>query len=291
MAFDTLPEQNYDSFTPRGRDYMQQTIARSRAALAHVHGLFDIAYGSDPRQQLDVYRPLDAGDAPLPVVIFLHGGGWAFGFKEQMAFMAPIVTALPAIFVSVSYRLIPQHRFPAALEDTVAALKWVHDNIAAHGGDPTRIAIGGHSAGGHLAALAVLRRELLKQAGVPEDVVKLCTPVSATFEFQVGELEAMGKAMLDQPEDAPQASPINFVEGNGTPFFITWGSTDFPRIMTTSRLMVETMVSLGQPVSHREHEGCDHYDTNLDLADPHNPWVGALRQAFAPTAAQANPEN
>jgi acetyl esterase/lipase len=282
MSFANLPQQNYDSFTPRAKDYMQQTIDRSKQAAEQTRSFFDMPYGPDPRQQLDIYCPLAEGGTNLPVVMFLHGGGWSFGYKEQMGFMATPIVAMPAIFVSVSYRLIPAHRFPAALDDTIAAIKWVHDNIAGYGGDPGRIGIGGHSAGGHLSAMAVLRRDLLEAEGLPEDVIKICLPVSATFRFEIGQLEAMGKDMLNSPEEAPSASPITFADGTRTPFFITWGSDDFDRVRNTSLDMVAKLESLGSSVGHHEFEGYDHYDTNLDLANPDNIWVKTVSKALAP---------
>lgn len=103
-----------------------------------------------------LYRPPVAG--PLPVVVFLHGGGWIGGsldsFDEPCATLA---RRLGALVVSPDYRLAPEHPFPAAPDDTVAALRWVEDHISEFGGDPERIAVGGESAGANLAAVAALR--------------------------------------------------------------------------------------------------------------------------------------
>jgi acetyl esterase/lipase len=89
------------------------------------------------------------------VVLFMHGGGWIGGsldaFNEPCAALAHNTGAL---VVSPEYRLAPEHPFPAAVEDTLAALRWVADNIATYGGDPERIAVGGESAGANLAAVA-----------------------------------------------------------------------------------------------------------------------------------------
>ncbi|SKW94830.1 putative flavoprotein involved in K+ transport [Mycobacteroides abscessus subsp. massiliense] len=116
----------------------------------------DFPAGNDGRK-LRLYHPKEAS-APLPVVLFIHGGGWIGGsldaFNEPCAALAHNTGAL---VVSPEYRLAPEHPFPAAVEDTQAALTWVADNIATYGGDPERIAVGGESAGANLAAVAAQR--------------------------------------------------------------------------------------------------------------------------------------
>jgi cation diffusion facilitator CzcD-associated flavoprotein CzcO/acetyl esterase/lipase len=103
-----------------------------------------------------IYRP--AVEGPLPVIVFIHGGGWVGGnldaFDEPCATLARNVGAL---VVSPDYRLAPEHPFPAATDDTVAVLRWAADHIADLGGDPQRIAVGGESAGANLAAVAAQR--------------------------------------------------------------------------------------------------------------------------------------
>lgn len=120
-----------------------------------------------------LYRP--AGDGPLPVVVLIHGGGFIAGsldsFDEPCAGVARRVSA---IVVSPDYRLAPEHRFPAATDDTVAVLHWAADHIAGYGGDPARIAVGGESAGANLAAVAALR--LRDEGGPPLRAQVLITP-------------------------------------------------------------------------------------------------------------------
>jgi acetyl esterase len=106
-----------------------------------------------------IYTP--EGEAPLPVLAFLHGGGWVIGSLESHdALCRALARAVPAIVVAVDYRLAPENPFPAGLDDGYAALTWIADNAASLGGDPARIAIGGDSAGGNLgAAIALLARD------------------------------------------------------------------------------------------------------------------------------------
>ena len=191
--------------------------------------------------------------------------------------MAPCFTDLPAIFVSVSYRMLPDVRHPVPLDDTVAALAWVHDNIGRHGGSPARLFLGGHSAGGHLSALATLRRDKLAAARLPEGVVKACFPVSSVFKFEIGELEGRGKFLLNHPDDATDASPINFVAGNRVPFYIVWGDDDLEYVLRTSPTMVEALKDAGGHVEHDIFAGYDHFQPSLDGGRPDSQWVRTVR--------------
>jgi acetyl esterase len=102
-----------------------------------------------------IYRPDVAG--PLPVLVYFHGGGWVLGeIATHEAFCCSVCNAVACIVVSVGYRLAPEHKYPAAAEDAYAATRWVFEHAGRFGGDPQRIAIGGDSAGGNLAAAVAL---------------------------------------------------------------------------------------------------------------------------------------
>jgi acetyl esterase len=118
---------------------------------------------------LRLYRGAGTKDgAALPALVFLHGGGWVFGdLDTHDGPCRMLANAARCVVVSVDYRLAPEHKFPAAFDDSVAATAWIADNAAALGIDPTRLAVGGDSAGGNLAAAVCL---WARERGAP----KLC---------------------------------------------------------------------------------------------------------------------
>ena len=123
----------------------------------------DLAYGSDPRNRLDIFtRSSSAPDAP--VLVFLHGGGFVMGDKhtEGSPFnsnMGAFAARMGFVGVTMTYRLAPANRFPSGLEDLRAAITWLRDNIAAHGGDPAKIVLSGQSAGAAHVAGYVAHRD------------------------------------------------------------------------------------------------------------------------------------
>ena len=150
----SLVEQGFPGFRAAGVDTAREVVesfAEMQAPAPATAATSEHAYGPDPEQQLRIHRPtLEMG---LPVVVYLHGGGFVGG---SLAVADEVVRDLAertgAIVVSVTYRRAPEHRFPAAHDDAFAALRWVREHIAEHGGDPDRIALAGDSAGGNLAA-------------------------------------------------------------------------------------------------------------------------------------------
>ena len=106
---------------------------------------------------LRLYRPLPASDEALPVLVYFHGGGWTIGdLDSHDTLCRELANRAGCAVVSVGYRLGPEHRFPAAVDDSIAATRWVHANAATLGLDATRLAVGGDSAGGNLAAVVAI---------------------------------------------------------------------------------------------------------------------------------------
>lgn len=129
------------------------------------------------RQTLDVYTPERPGAEKLPVMFWIHGGGWEVGDKSDVALKPKVFTERGFVFVSTGYRLLPEVTMDVLTRDVATALGWVHKNIAAHGGDPQRIFVGGHSAGAQLAALLCTDERYLREQGVSFEVLKGCVPV------------------------------------------------------------------------------------------------------------------
>jgi len=143
----------------------------------------DIRYGTThERQVLDVHAP--AGAKNLPVVFWIHGGGWQTGDKSMVALKPKAFAEAGFVFVSINHRLLPTVEMGAITRDVASALGWVHKNIATHGGDPNRLLVMGHSSGGQLAALMCTDDRYAKAEGFALSVIKGCVPVDAdTFDI------------------------------------------------------------------------------------------------------------
>jgi len=286
MAFDNLGEQP-SLFPPEAEAYARRAIELSRQRAAKCEVAFDVPYAGDDERKLDIYRPRSEAAGPLPVLVFAHGGGWTHGFKEWMGLLAPPITAIPAIFVSVSYRLAPEHRFPAQAEDCAAAIAWVSRNIARFGGDPARISVGGHSAGGHLYALVTVRHDLLRAAGLQPSVIKACFPVSARFNLVFANPEPgtseyrINTLLLASPADANAASPLHYVKSNVVPFYLAYGTRDFPNIIRSNEEMFEALRAQGGKVERLMLSNHDHFDTALETGNLDHPWITMVREALS----------
>lgn len=162
------------------------SFAGCPASHADFQVVSDIRYATTPGvaanlQSLDIYRPVPPPSDPMPVVIWVHGGGWKTGDKaNQMRYKPSLFTAAGYCLVSVNYRLSPEPpnndpnrvMYPIHEQDVAAAIAWVHAHIAEYGGDAVRIALMGHSAGAHLVSLVSVDSAFLASHNVPPSVIK-----------------------------------------------------------------------------------------------------------------------
>lgn len=168
MPIDAAVQNLLEGLNAQGvRSFEHMSVAEARATVA---SFVDLQTPPEPvAQVIDTTYPGPAGDqsirlyipdapGPLPVVAYYHGGGFVTGdltVTEELC--RSLANDAGAIVAAVTYRLAPEHKFPAATDDTYAALCWIAENATGFGGDPTRIAVHGDSAGGNLAAVAALR--------------------------------------------------------------------------------------------------------------------------------------
>ena len=280
-------------FPPEAEKYSRRALELSASAIGQCDVRKDIPYGDDPRQILDVYRPLIAFRRPVPVLLFFHGGGWTNGYKEWVGLLGPSITAFPALFVSVSYRLAPSNRFPAPFDDCVAAVKWTYDQIAEFGGDPERLFVGGHASGGHLTALATLRVDELIAAGLPKNVIQACFPISArlnmVFRAPVpGSAEYRHQSMLfAADQDAVSASPLHQIGRSEAPFLLTYGSRDTPSIIEDNERMFAALNAHGVPAERLMLEGLDHFDSAIETRHADSLWMRAVRRRMCDDAPES----
>jgi acetyl esterase/lipase len=165
-----------------------------------------VGYGELTDIPLRIYWPPSETEESLPIVVFYHGGGWAIGDLDTHDHVARAhAIGAKAIVVSVDYRLAPEHPFPAGVEDAWAALQWVGGHAAELGGEPSRIAVAGDSAGGNLAAVMALRA---RDAGGPPLAFQLLW-----YPIAVGDLSLPS---FTENADAP------LLNSEVTSAFLTW---------------------------------------------------------------------
>ena len=263
-------------------DYAHTVMEWAQAELpADVVATRDLAYGEHRLQRYNVFAPRNTRNAP--VLVFWHGGGWTNGYRDYNTFMASHVTRLGMVLVSPSYRLAPAHPLPAAFEDGIALLKALTDTLAELGGAQDRLYLSGHSAGGHLATLVALRSACRIQAGLPENAIRGCLPISGIMDLYhpappPGSLEERVYKMVlaDGVEDSVM-SPLCWTVGNRVPMLLSYGERDSERVMRSNRRLLAMLQLQGGPASCRVEVGSDHFGTHTSLHNPDHPWYRNLQ--------------
>ena len=228
------------------------------------------SYGADPYQEVAVF------ESKLPngtILAFMHGGGWVNGYKEWVAFMAPAMNAAGITFISIGYRLAPKFMWPTGIEDVSMALKWIYENIHSYGGDPSRLFISGHSAGGHYASWMAVRNDWQKNIGLPDNLIRGALPISGVYDFTPGNGMAMRPRFLgENGTNDIDASPLHNII-NTPPFYITWGDDDLPPLIPQAKKMADALIASGCDVTTQILNNCNHSEASYDSYKADGQWV------------------
>jgi len=238
----------------------------------------DIVYregSTDPKHRLDLYAP--PRGLHHPVVLFIHGGFWKGQDRKYLPGITGIygnvgvqlarrgfVTAIP------SYRLSPGVGIETQIDDVLAALRWLEENAFRYGGDPTRVVLGGYSAGGHLATLIAFQHRLPNVRGVFSisgilDVHEMAVGQDAAFNEELT-WRHFGKTAEEQARFSPSA----FVRPDAPPLLALAAEHDYAFVRTSGREVADKLTALGARASFEELPGRDHSDMILEINSSHD---------------------
>ncbi len=249
------------------------------------------------RQVLDICAPADAKN--LPVVFWIHGGGWQTGDKTNVHIKPRVFTERGFVFVSTNYRLLPHVEMGVLVRDVAKSLGWVHKNISGHGGDPRRIFVMGHSAGAQLAALLCIDDRYLKAEGVSFDVLKGCVPVDGdtydlaaiimTVELRQTvhglPLPKFGHRVKfgNDPKKHIDFSAVTHVaKGKGIPPFLILHVAGHPNTTAQARRLGAVLKEAEIPVKVFGARETTHNKLNADLGLPEDPATKELFEFLGP---------
>jgi acetyl esterase len=263
------------------RAQMAEFAQAGRAAAEPVDEVVDRTIpGPAGEIPVRIYRP--AADAPVPALVWFHGGGWTIGSLDTHDNTCrALVNAVGCVVVSVDYRLAPEHKFPSAIDDALAATAWVAEHAAELGADPARLGVAGDSAGGNLAAVVSL---LARDAGAPELAFQLLVYPVTDYEFESEsmvanatgyflELESVRwfyrQYLNDETDGADwRFSPIRAGDLSGVPpaFVLT---AEFDPLRDQGEAYARKLVAAGVPVELRRYDGVFHGFFGMrDLMEP-----------------------
>jgi arylformamidase len=236
----------------------------SALARSKLQGKLDIRYGNEPGETLDVFPAARPG---APVLVFIHGGYWRSLDKADHSFIAPAFVEAGATVVVPNYALCPAVTIETIALQMTHALAWVWRNPGVHTGDPTRIAVAGHSAGGHLAAMMLSCR--WKEVGddLPPRLVAGALSISGLYDLEpLRNTPFLQSDLKLTPQAVKRLSPAFFPRPRGTLYTVA-GLKESDEFLRQNQLIRDQWGPTSVPVCETV-PGRNHLDVLHDLADP-----------------------
>jgi acetyl esterase/lipase len=235
------------------------------------------SYGPESRQKLDVYSPKGAKECP--VVVFFYGGSWTTGSRGQYRFVGAALAERGIVTVLPDYRLYPQVKFPLFLDDGALAVAWVQEHAHEFGGDPHRIVLMGHSAGGHEAAFLAYDRRLLQKAGAhPEWIVGL---VGLSGPYALEPDSKILNTIFASPYTEAEWQPVRFVTPQSPPTLLVHGTDDDVVSIKHAEKLRDALLANHVRVETQFYAGKGHADTVAGMSVPARGRTPVLEQTVS----------
>ncbi len=247
-------------------------VATAERARAGLPCTLNVPYGPTLEETLDIFP---AAEANAPVFVFIHGGYWRALSSKEFSGVALGLHARGITTVVINYALCPRVTIDEIVRQTRAALAWTLRNIQHYGGDPARVAIGGHSAGGHLTAMA-LQTEWAEDYGLPQDPFVAAIPFSGLFDIEPLRYSYLQPQIQLDDGIVRRNSPAFTVRSCKTPIWITWGGAESTEFARQSELYHQAWGQAGNVSELRAVPGANHFTVIAGFEDANSEVCGWL---------------
>jgi arylformamidase len=263
-ALDAAYDQS--KYAPNLQQVIKRYATNSEVTRSRLGAPRRVAYGSQPIEQLEIYRTERAN---APVQVFVHGGAWRSGLAKDYAFPGEMFVAAGAHYVVPDFAWVQDAGGSLApISDQVRrALAWVARNAASFGGDASRIYVSGHSSGGHQAAVLATTDWKL-DFGLPPDVVKGYVLISGIYDLYPVSLSARASYVKFDQRSLAELSAMRHLERIGAPVAVVYGTLETPEFQRQSREFAEALRKAGKPVQLIAADGYNHFEVMETLANP-----------------------
>ena len=226
-----------------------------------------VNYGSLPRQQLDIYQPTSAAPAGgWPVVVFFYGGSWNWGERSEYRFVGEALASRGVLTLVADYRLYPEVRYPAFLEDSAQAVAYGLREARRLGGNPQRVFVMGHSAGAYNAAMLVLDERWLKAAGQSPAALAGWVGLAGPYDFlPISNINA--QPVFHHPNYPAGTQPLDYVRKGGLPVFLG-AARDDPLVnpQRNTVALATRLQAVEVPVTLKLYDGVNHVTLVASMA-------------------------
>lgn len=266
--------------------------AQALSALAIVNGITssggvgvskDILYGDEPLQDLDIYYPKPLAQAmekqsaitkTYPMVVFVYGGSWENGSKEEYAFVGQSLAQAGYVTAVINYRKAPEYVYPDYVEDTAKAIAWSYKNAASFHADPQRLAVVGHSAGAFNAVAAIANEDFLAPYGVKPKDIRAVVGIAGPYSYDFRKFDSATAFAPDATPD--EVMPDRHIKGEQPPYLFLTAEKDKLVYDTNTINMTKALKARGVMVENGEIKGASHA-TSIGAMAPPLRWVNDVR--------------
>lgn len=226
-------------------------------------------YGPGPRGKLNIWVPTGTKKSDRrPVIVWLYGGGWYSGERDDYGFAGRAFAKQGFVVVIPDYRIVPEGHWPDFLEDSAAAVAWTEKHIGDYGGDASRLALAGHSAGAYNAAMIALDPQWLQAAGSDASVIRGVAGLAGPYDFAPFEKGGRADVAMGDIRPVEKTQPIHFVRADAPPLWLGHGTADTVVRVRNSERLAAAMAKVGGSAQLRRYDGLSHNDLVMALTGP-----------------------
>ncbi|MEO3427868.1 alpha/beta hydrolase [Pelagibius sp. CAU 1746] len=262
-------ELNLRARWPEHPQFFERWARDSAAVRDRLSAHLDLAYGDGPAERLDLF-PVEGADG-TPLLVFIHGGYWQALDKGDYSYMAPAFVDSGVAFASLNYGLAPAATIGEMIAQTRRALVWLHRHAGAYGVDPARIVVAGHSAGGHLAAMAVSTDWPAFEAGLPAGLLAGGCSISGVYDLEPIRLSYHNEVLHIAADEAAPWSPLHCLPaagrpGGAPPLLLAVGSEETSEFLRQHAEYAAAWQARGLPLGEVDMTGLHHFSAVDALA-------------------------